>query len=338
MDFTIDDDVVELAATIADFFDRRGDARAISAGAAIGAAADGARWAALCDVGLPALRLGEPRGVGASVLDATALAEKIGAVLLPEPATQTMVLARVWDEHGGSGETLDALLDGSRILSFAGFERLTSSTDGAVSGRIRTMDDGVTNSVVATTTTGLVLVEMSSCQPRGTRQSVDPTRPTVQSELCGAAPVEELRMTPSSLAAAEREIAVMMMGELVGGMQAVLDETMGYVTERRQFGRSIGSFQAVKHQLADMYVAVEQGRAAVQFAAIGLDQRSETAAADVEAASRWVPRQAIDLFDTAIHLHGAMGYSWEVDVHLHLRRALEARAQLLPRHARRLAS
>lgn len=328
VNFAIDDGVVELVATIARFFDRRDDARSISSGSATGAAADGARWAALCGIGLPALRVAEPRGIGASMLDATALAEQMGAVLLPEAASATIVLARAWDEHAGSAGAVDALLDGSRVASFAGFERVTRTSDGTVSGQVRITDDGVTKFVVAPTASGLVLLDSSTCQARGDRRNVDPTRPTVQSELCDVVPVDELRMSPVGLAAVERELAVMMIGELVGGMQTVLDETVGYVAERKQFGRSIGSFQAVKHQLADMFVATEQARACMQFAAIGLDQGSATAAADVAAAVRWVPRAAIDLFAHAIHLHGAMGYSWEIDVHLHLRRALETRSVL----------
>lgn len=332
VDFAIDDDVVELVATIVDFFDRRDDARAISSGSATGAAADDARWAALCGIGLPALRMAEPRGIGATVLDATALAEKLGAILLPEPASASIVLARAWDEYGGSDCTLDALLDGSRITSFAAFDRVTSARNGVVAGRVRIPDDGVTELVVAPSASALVLLETSACRVRGDRRNVDPSRPTLSGEFYDAVPVDVLPMAPEYLEAVNRELVVLTISELVGGMQAILDETIGYVAERRQFGRSIGSFQAVKHQLADMYVATEQARAAVQFAAIGLDHVSATAAADLAAAARWVPRMAIELFDRAIHLHGAMGYSWEVDVHLHLRRALEARSFLLPRH------
>ncbi len=328
VDFAIDEDVVELVATIADFFDRRDDARAIASTSATGAAIDALRWSALCDIGLPALRVAEPRGIGASLLDATTLAERFGAVLLPEPASASIVLAHAWDEHGGAPETLDDLLDGSRIASFAGFDRVALSADGTVSGEIRMMDDDVTDLIAAPAALALVLLDRSALKARGTRRDVDPSRPTVSCELADVVAVDVLRLTPEALDALTRELVVMTVSELVGGMQAVLTRTIDYVGERRQFGRSIGSFQAVKHQLADMYVATEQARAAVQFAAIGCDQGTDTAVSDVAAAARWVPRSAIDLFDKAIHLYGAMGYSWEIDVHLHLRRALEVRTLL----------
>jgi alkylation response protein AidB-like acyl-CoA dehydrogenase len=135
-------------------------------------------------------------------------------------------------------------------------------------------------------------------------------------------------MTPEDVATLVRDWAVLALSELVGGMQAVLTATTAFARERQQFGRSIGGYQAVKHQLADMYIAVEQARAAVQFSAVSCDQSDATAAADVAAAARWVPRSAIELFDKAIHLHGAMGYSWEVGVHLHLRRAIATRTLL----------
>jgi alkylation response protein AidB-like acyl-CoA dehydrogenase len=66
----------------------------------------------------------------------------------------------------------------------------------------------------------------------------------------------------------------------------------------------------------------------VQFAAVGSSHAADTAVADVAAAARWVPQAAIGLFDNAIHVHGAMGYSWEVGVHLHLRRAVATRTLL----------
>jgi alkylation response protein AidB-like acyl-CoA dehydrogenase len=172
-----------------------------------------------------------------------------------------------------------------------------------------------------------VIVDKTELPPPISRTDVDPTRPTAVIKLNGAEPADVLRLSDASADQIRRELAVLTTAELVGGMQKVLTETLDYVKGREQFGRAIGSFQAIKHRLADMYVVTEQARAAVQLAAIDCAAR-DSVGATVASAARWVPRRAIDMFEDAIHLHGAMGYSWEVDVHLHLRRALATRAAL----------
>jgi alkylation response protein AidB-like acyl-CoA dehydrogenase len=115
---------------------------------------------------------------------------------------------------------------------------------------------------------------------------------------------------------------VLVAAELVGSMASALAETVDYVAQRQQFGRAIGSFQAVKHQCADMFVALEQARALVQSAAITVHEQSATAARDVSAVAAWVPSAAIDNAAKAVHLHGGMGYAWETGLHLHVRRAV----------------
>lgn len=334
MDFVIDEDVSVLVAAVADFLKRRDDAPAIASAAATGPAADRARWSALCEIGLPALRMAEPHGVGASVLEAASVAEQLGAVLLPEPATSSAVLAKLLADHRRSPQLLEALLAGSTVASFAAFDRVQLSTTGAVTGPVQMFDDGITDVVAVPATlendaaAALVILDGGQLPPVTQRQDVDPSRPAVWYQLDAVRPVDVLRLDEAALDVARMEATVLMASELVGGMQAVLTATVGYVQERHQFGRSIGSFQAVKHRLADMYIVVEQARAAVQFAGIGCDSGLDSVETDVAAAARWVPCAAIELFDNAIHLHGAMGYAWELDIHLHLRRALVTRELL----------
>jgi alkylation response protein AidB-like acyl-CoA dehydrogenase len=330
VDFAIDEDVSTLVAAVADFFKRRDDARAIASAAAKGPAGDCPRWSALCQLGLPAFRMPEPFGMAAGLLEAASLAEQLGAVLLPEPATASLVLTKLWSDKGGSSRLLDAVVDGSAVVQFAALSRLELS--GTVSGELVMFDDGITDMVAVpasgTESTVVVILDRAQFPPSCRAEHVDPSRPAVWYQLDGIRPVDMLHVDDAAIDRARREASLLMAGELVGGMQTVLTATIGYVRERQQFGRSIGSFQAVKHRVADMYVAVEQARAAVQFAAVGCDADSEDVSADVAASTRWVPDAAIELFDNAIHLHGAMGYAWELDVHLHLRRALATRSML----------
>jgi alkylation response protein AidB-like acyl-CoA dehydrogenase len=331
VDFATGEDVDAVASVIADFFDRRDDARAIAEASAAGKAMSRARWEALCKIGLPALRMPEPDGIGAGLRDSTVVAERLGAVLLPEPASASIVVAHAVNGHGGSSDLVEAMLDGSRIVALAAHHAVTGQADGTLAGRIRAADDDVTDLLavpVSGPRSAITLLDRSALCAVTERCDVDPSRPTALRKIDGFVEVETVPMTPEDVATVVRDWAVLALSELVGGMQAVLAATIAFAQEREQFGRSIGGFQAIKHQLANMYIAVEQARAAVQFAAISCDRAAATAVTDVAAAARWVPRSAIDLFDNAIHLHGAMGYSWEVGVHLHLRRAVATRTLL----------
>jgi hypothetical protein len=331
VDFATGEDVDAVASVLADFFDRRDDARVIAEASAAGTAMSRARWQALCELGLPALRLPEPDGIGASLFDCAAVAERLGAVLLPEPASASIVLVHAVKAHGGSSDLVEAMLDGSRVVVLAAHHAVTGRADGTLAGRIRVADDDITD-LLAVPVGGphgaITLLDRSALGAVTERCDVDPSRPSALFDVAGVVPVETVPMTPEDVATLVRDWAVLALSELVGGMQAVLSTTIDFVQEREQFGRSIGGFQAIKHQLANMYLSVEQARAAVQFAAVSCDQGDATAVSDVAAAARWVPRSAIETFDNAIHLHGAMGYSWEVGVHLHLRRAVVTRALL----------
>ena len=316
-----------LASAIGEFFDRRGDARAIAEAAATGSAVDEGRWSALCELGLPTLRIPAPDGIGATLLDSTAVAERFGAVLLPEQASASIVLANAV----GQTDVRDAVLDGSRIAALAFVHGVDFDSEGSFSVRLRVPDDDVT-ALVAVPRTGLdggiAIYGRSALGAALQHSDVDPSRPTMLCDLSGVVPEDVVPSSPEAVAATVREWTTLVAAELVGGMQEVLAATLRYAKERRQFGRSIGGFQAVKHQLADMYVAVEQARAAMQFAAISCDESAATVAGDVAAVARWVPMAAIAMFESAIHVHGAMGYSWETGVHLHLRRAVATRTLL----------
>ncbi|MGZ5397972.1 MAG: acyl-CoA dehydrogenase family protein [Mycobacterium sp.] len=319
MECATDAEVVEFVAVLDGFFERR-------------AGADRDRWAALCEMGLPALRVGEPLGIGATLRAATAVAEKLGAFLVPEQACAAIVVAHALDRHRGPAELRDALLDGSRVVSFVDYRPLTVAAEGTVTGPLVVADDDLSDLVAVLTGSALVFLDRAAL-PEGTeRCEVDPTRPTASYELRRMPISAILRLPTAAITRIADELALLTVSELAGGMHAVLTQTVTYVREREQFGRSIGSFQAVKHTLADIYAATEQARAAVLFAADACDHDKSSAAADVAATVRWVVRAAIDTFERALHLHGAMGYSWELDIHLHLRRALTAHRMLATNH------
>jgi alkylation response protein AidB-like acyl-CoA dehydrogenase len=334
VNFVIDEDASDLLIAVEDFVEHHGVVRAVSEAALTGPAADRERWAALCELGLPALALPEPDGLGADLLEIAAVAERLGAVLLPEPAAGAIMLVELCGAHRQVAGLADEICEGRCVGALFGFETVELAASGAVNGRAWVPDDGLTELVALlaadsyTSGPAVVIVDADSLEPTGAKLTTDPTRPWAEVEFRDSEPAETFRIGLETARRVRREIAVLTAAELVGGMQKVLDETIVYVGDRHQFGRPIGSYQAVKHQLADMYVATEQARALVQFAAIASEQDNPEAGASASSAARWVPRAAAEVCDRAIHLHGAMGYSWELDIHLYLRRALAMRELL----------
>ena len=124
----------------------------------------------------------------------------------------------------------------------------------------------------------------------------------------------------------ERVLAVAHVGlaaSLVGTMSGAMDTALAHVATREQFGRTIGSFQAVQHLCADMLVDVESARTATYGAAWAVDNLTPGEALVAGATAKaWAAAAARRVCETAIQLHGGMGYTWECDAHLYLRAAL----------------
>ncbi|MFE5485537.1 acyl-CoA dehydrogenase family protein [Streptomyces sp. NPDC056527] len=131
----------------------------------------------------------------------------------------------------------------------------------------------------------------------------------VEAELLGEEPVDAL----GALAATGRTAAAALAAESVGAAQAALDRTVEYVGSREQFGRPVGSFQAVKHRLADLYVQVEAARSL----AYGAAREPATGALALAAALEALRAVAGE----TIQLHGGIGFTWEHEAHLYFKRA-----------------
>lgn len=125
----------------------------------------------------------------------------------------------------------------------------------------------------------------------------------------------------SALEGAEQFGHIVVAAEAVGSAQACLDITVQYVKDRRQFGRAIGSFQAVKHQLADMMVQIEAARSAVYFAACSVAEQPSQLP-EMASLARVQASEALTLCAAEmIQLHGGIGFTWEHDAHLYFKRA-----------------
>jgi hypothetical protein len=120
--------------------------------------------------------------------------------------------------------------------------------------------------------------------------------------------------------AARTELTVVWAAEVVGAAQRLLDLSVDYAKQRVQFGKPIGSFQAVKHRLADMHIEVQLAESAVLWASLEPD--------DAVRAVRYAVDAAVGVAEDAIQVHGAMGFTWEVGLHYYLRSMLVRRELL----------
>jgi alkylation response protein AidB-like acyl-CoA dehydrogenase len=162
---------------------------------------------------------------------------------------------------------------------------------------------------------------------------LDLTRPMARVELNGVT-VEpqqvlgEAGAAGSAIAQALDRARIALASEALGGAERVLEMTTAYVKERLQFGRPIGSFQAIKHRLADMMIEVEAAKSAAWYAACVADERPEELAEAAAIAKSYCCDAFFDCAANAIQLHGGIGFTWEHDAHLYFKRA-RATATLL---------
>jgi alkylation response protein AidB-like acyl-CoA dehydrogenase len=108
---------------------------------------------------------------------------------------------------------------------------------------------------------------------------------------------------------------------MVGGIQQLLDLTVAYAKTRSQFGRPIGSFQAVQHRCVDMLALLEGSRSAAYYAAWALSQQDPGASRAVSVAKAYASDAFREAGNLSIQVHGGMGFTWENDAHLYYRRA-----------------
>jgi alkylation response protein AidB-like acyl-CoA dehydrogenase len=151
--------------------------------------------------------------------------------------------------------------------------------------------------------------------------SLDMTRPLAEVDLDGA---DRSLLAHDASAAIDRALltgAGLLASEQVGVARWSLETTIAYLKERRQFGRIVGGFQALKHRLADLYAEVEQADAAARYAAATLALDDPDAPVAVAVAAAYCGEVAVHAAEEAIQLHGGLGMTWEHPAHLHLKRA-----------------
>lgn len=306
---------------------------------------DPAVWAQLAgELGLLGLAIPEEfGGAGYGPAELAVVFEELGAALFVGPYFSTVALAAqalvASGDHAAQARWLPPIANGSltATLAVAG-ESGSWALDAAAThatqvgqswtlrGTTMFVVDGMSAElilVIARTTDGLRLFAVQGISPGISREMLeplDPTRRLARIVFDGVA-ADQVGADGAFLSHALDLAIVALAAEQIGGAQRCLDMSVDYAKTRVQFGRPIGSFQAIKHKCAEMLLQIESGRSALLYAASivsAADRESEISAALVKA---YCSEAFVHAAKENIQIHGGIGFTWEHDAHLYLKRA-----------------
>jgi len=281
-------------------------------------------------------------GSGLGHVELCAIAEELGRALAPIPFASTVYLFaeailafgtqaqhQAWLPGIVSGDVIGCLAAGERAGPMQPEALGARVVGGALSGTKVPVTDGdvATHAVVAAqdeSGPGLFVVDLAGPGVRREAlRTLDPTRSAAR-VVFDSAPCDRLGSAGDGAAMLSQLLdraAVLLAFEQLGGADRCLELAKGYAMERVAFGRVIGSYQAIKHKLADVYVKNELARSSAYFGAWALDT-ADPKLPEAAAAARIAASQAYDFAAKEnLQTHGGMGFTWEADCHLHLRRA-----------------
>ena len=328
MDFELSDDQVALGAAARDLLDGHAAPPQVRARVDAGGGPDAALWAAMVDQGWTGIAVPEALGgVGLGWVELAVLLEALGAHVAPAPFLQHAVAtdALVRASTAGVAEAaavLAPLVAGDVVGAVAWRPVEAVETDGAwrLTGTPEPVPFGPSAGVVVVRSTdALFLVRTDDVVRPAPEPAMDLTRELGWLHLQDTPAV---RLGGSeAVAAFEDAGATAYAAELLGIGARAMDLAVAYAKEREQFGRPIGSFQAVKHRCADMLVDVEGMRSVVYYAAwcLAADDADRSVAAST--AKTWCSDAATRVVASSLQVHGGIGFTWECDVHLYLKRA-----------------
>ena len=289
MKFSLDDQQRDFAASIDAALGGADVPAAVRAWAAGDTAPGRAVWDRLADLGVTALAVPEESGgIGAHPVDLVVALERMGRWCVPGPVVESLAVAPI------------LLSDDIRAAALANGEVIATVA----------MPPAVPRAVDADSVEVVLLADgtgVTDATAGAQHASVDPTR-----RLFDVSPTGDAR--PADVARAFEFGALATTAQLLGAGQAMLDMSVEYAKQRSQFGRPIGSYQAIKHKLADVHIALELARPLVFGAALSLADDSPDTARDVSAAKAAASDATLLSARTALQVHGAIGYTAENDL------------------------
>lgn len=308
-------------------------------------------WLEICELGWPGIALAPERGgAGYGTVERCLILEESGRVLLPEPLLSCGVLAAdavaALPRGPAADELLEQIISGSvRATLVAAGDLLGSrqpcgairAVDGALHGDAGLVLDGEKADVLVVSamggdgTTGMFAVESAAAGV-----AVLPAPVVDETRGCRAVKLDGAAARPLSHGDAAELLhtvlargAIALAAEMVGGALQALEMTVAYLKERQQFGVAIGTFQALKHRMADVHVAVVAARESVYLAAEVDDGGQPEVLAAVASAAKIAAADAfLRAASEAIQMHGGIGMTQEADVQLYYKRALVSATML----------
>ncbi|MET7333738.1 acyl-CoA dehydrogenase family protein [Nonomuraea sp. NPDC005650] len=281
-------------------------------------------WKTLAgEIGVAGLLIPEQYGgAGASASEAAVVLEELGRGVAPVPFFTSSVLATralLPTGPGGGGALLAELAEGRKtaalVVPFAASPYRPGATVRLEDGRLTGTVAGVAGADVADVLLVPVEGRLHAVEAGAVVRvvpSLDQTRPVATVTFDGT---EARDVGECDLADVLRFGAGLLASEQLGVAEWCLDTTLAYVRERHQFARPIGSFQSIKHRLADLWLDVVRARAAARSAA------TDGSGVAVAVAQSWNAGVAVHAAEEALQLHGGIGMTWEHPVHLYLKRA-----------------
>ncbi|MGV9453795.1 acyl-CoA dehydrogenase family protein [Streptomyces sp. NPDC003635] len=299
-------------------------------------------WRALAgELGVVGLAVPEELGgAGATWRETALVLEELGAAVAPVPYLGHSVVATAALLAAGDVALLPDIAAGQRIAALAvPFTTLpdgepscsVKAADGTASGTVTGVADASAADVLLVPAAGPAGALLLSVDLAGAGRSVRRT-PVVSLDLTRPLTDFELRDAPCAViatgTAAQRAVrqalvagAALLASEQLGVAEWCLATTVAYAKQRHQFARPIGSFQVVKHRLADLWILVTQARAVARNAAVALAADSADAPTEAALAQAFVSEVVVKVAEEALQLHGGIGFTWEHPIHLYLKRA-----------------
>jgi alkylation response protein AidB-like acyl-CoA dehydrogenase len=354
MDFDLTKAQKLLQQSARDFFARECKPERVRDMMATDTAYDDGLWRAMADQGWTGLIIPEDfGGLGLSLVDLIAVSEEMGHACLPGPFLSTLWAAALINLAGAEGQRkqyLEPIAAGDMKATVALLEDSADWNPEAVGlraekagkeFRLRGRKEFVTDAeiadliiCVARGNEGLVLAPVEK-GAKGMKISatpgVDATRKlySVEFEDVVAPEADALAFNTRTLDAVESATAtavVALSAEMVGGMRWTLETAVEYAKTRQQFGKAIGVYQAVQHQLADMFLMTEGARSAVYYAAWAVSENDPSAKLAVSIAKAYCSDAAREVGNRGAQAHGGIGFTWEHNLQLYYKRAKASEA------------
>jgi alkylation response protein AidB-like acyl-CoA dehydrogenase len=309
-------------------------------------ALDGELWSAVADQGWLGIHLDEARGgLGLGTVELAVVAEEMGRACFPGPFLGTIWAASLVQAAAPESKHLEGLAsgaakgavalvepDGGWNLADVQLEAKAAGGGYKLSGRKAFVVDGPTADVVvcaARSGDGLVLAAVPA-RAQGVKiaatPGLDATRKLASVDFEGVTVAADDvlavgKAAEDALARGGDVAALVTSADMLGGMQWILEHAVEYAKTRQQFGKTIGTFQAVQHMCSDMLLWTESTRSAVYYAAWALTDDPADAPRSVAIAKAYASDAAREVSNRGVQVHGGIGFTWEHDLQLYYKRA-----------------